>query len=224
MPKTVMIVGTAKHINNFDLRKLSGIETVGCNRILLHPHMRPTHLMVADRRPYIPELQSGRLERYANSGGDLLLSETLWDKKISCANTPVQKRPKFKHRAFKLSGSKHPMNWSDIEKPFCSCANTGIALFQFAKVLGAERIGVIGVGLVPVKDKQQGHCYTAKHGEDPWGRNPSPERARDCAERIRDDLKRMGVKVYNLAPPKKDAFEELFGRYDFDKFVKETKA
>jgi len=221
--KTIVIVGTAKHINSFDLRKLDGLETVSCNRILLHPYFRPTHLVLADRRPYMPELQSGRLERWAKNGGRIYLSKTLWDKKISCANTPVQKKPKWEHKEFALSGSGSPLNWAGFKKSFCSCANTGIALFQFAKIFGATRIATLGIGLVPCKSEQQGHCYTEKHGEDPWGRNESPKRAHEAAERIRNELKKMGIKVFNLAPKKGGVYENLFGRYDFDKFCRETK-
>ena len=215
-PKTIVIVGNAKYVDAFDLHKLDGIETIGCNRILLHPYFRPTHLVVCDRRPYIPELESGRLQKWADKG-DILLSTTLWDPNISCANTPVQKRPKFRHREFPLSGSRSKMNWESLKKPFCSCANTGIALFQFARVLGATRIGVTGIGLVPPVDLQKGHFY----GEDEWGQQPSSNKAFLAAERARDELKAMGVPVFNLSLEKAE-MENLFGRYDFDKFIRET--
>ena len=216
--KTVVIVGNAKYVEKFDLKKLDGIETVACNRILLHKSFRPDHLVVADRRPYMPEEQSGRLERWAKKGGRIYLSKTLWDKKISCANTPVQKKPKWKHKEFALSGSGSPMNWVGFKKSFCSCANTGIALFQFAKAFGATRIGVTGIGLVPPVKDQQGHFY----GEDKWGQNPSPVKAHMAAERVRDELKKMGIKVFNLSLENAE-MENLFGRYDFDKFCRETK-
>ena len=216
--KTVVIVGNAKYVEKFDLTKLDGIETVACNRILLHKSFRPDHLVIADRRPYMPELKSGRLEKWANEGGKIYLSKALWDKKISCASTPVQKKPRWKHKEFAFSAARSPLNWVGFKKPFCSCANTGISLFQFAKAFGATRIGVTGIGLVPQVKNQSGHFY----GKDSWGQQPSPERAGEAAERIRDELKKMGIKVFNLSLENAE-MERIFGRYSFDKFCKETK-
>jgi len=216
--KTVVIVGTAKYVNRLDLGKLEGVETVACNRILMHKSFRPDHLVIADRRPYIPELQAGRLEEYAKQGGKVYLSKTLWDRKISCASTPVQRRPKWKHKEFALAASRSKLNWVGFKKPFCSCANTGIALFQFAVAFGATRIGVTGIGLVPPVKDQSGHFY----GKDSWGQNPSPERAYLAAERVRNELRAKGIKVYNLSL-ENAAMEELFGRYGFGRFCEETK-
>ncbi len=216
--KTVVIVGTAKYINRLDLHKLKTIETVSCNRILMHEYFRPNHLIIADRRPYIAELRSSRLERWAKKGGKIYLSKTLWDRKISCASTPVQRKPRWKHTEFALGASRSKLNWIGFKKSFCSCANTGLALFQFAVALGATRIGVMGIGLVPPVKDQAGHCY----GKDAWGQNPSPERAHEAAERIRDELKAKGIKVYNLSL-ENAKMEKIFGKYSFERFCKETK-
>jgi hypothetical protein len=216
-PKTVVIVGNAKYIGNLDLHKLDGIETIGCNGILQHKYFRPSRLVIADRRAYIGELRSGRLASWATTG-DILLSDTIWNRKISCGNTPVQRKPRFKHEEFHVGAARDKLNWTSTKKTICSCANTGLALFQFARIFGATRIGVTGVGLVPPREDQEGHFY----GLDAWGQQESPKRAYEAAERIRDELKKKGVEVFNLSL-EKAAMEKLFGRYDFDKFCEETK-
>jgi len=220
MKHPIVILGTAKHINEFDLSLLDGIETIACNAILLHPTFRPKHLVIADRRAYIPEFQSGRLAKVAKSL-DLILSSAIWDPKVVCGGSPLQKRPKFKHRVFRQHGSKSPINITTLKKPVNSCANSGIMLFQLAAILGASDIGVLGMGFVPAPKDQKGHFFKGKGGNKSRGQQ-TPERSVDCAQKIKKALKKAGIRVYNFCP-KHPRFAKIFGRYDYEKFVREAK-
>lgn len=218
--KTIVIVGTARYINDLDLHKLEGIETIGCNRILMHPYFRPTHLFIADRRPYIPELASGRLKEWSEKL-NIWLSRSLWDKKIKCGGTPVQRKPRFRHKEFRGIGTKNPFNWKTFDQGINSFGNTGISLLQAAVILGATRIGMLGIGLV--KPNPEPHFY-AEHDaslEDDWGRMVSPQRTYDLTVKAKKALKKMKIEVRNLSL-ENEALEEIYAPYPFDLFIERT--
>jgi hypothetical protein len=215
--KSIIIIGCAGYLKHIDLHRFDHLETIGCNRILLHPTFRPDHLVIADRRPYIAELKSQRLKKWSGKL-DLLLSTSLWNKKISCANTPVQRKPKMRHRQFRLHGTRGKMNWESIDKSFCSFGNTGGLLLQMAVVMGATHIGMTGVGIV--RKETAGHFYKEV---DHWGQHPSGKRVEDCFHRAKNELKKRGVVVRNLSL-ENEALEEIFPRYSIDKFLEEAKA
>ncbi len=216
--KTIVIVGCAKYLTRLPLELLNDMDTIACNRILLQDNFRPKRLVVADRRPYIPELKAGRLQWASTNGIEVFLSSTLWDAKISCADTPVQRRPKFKFTEFRVTGSKGPMNWKTLKKPINSFANTGLSLLQLAVILGAKRIGMTGVGIVPAVEQQEGHLY----GLDSWGQKQSGPNCERACRRAKKELDRMGIGVFNLSL-EDGLLEQIFGRYDFKRFVRETK-
>lgn len=220
--KTIVIVGCAKYLSRLPLELLNDMDTIACNRILLQDKFRPKRLVVADRRPYIPELKSGRLAWAAKNGIEVFLSSTLWDPKISCADTPVQRRPKFKFTEFRVHGSRGPMNWKTLKKSINSFANTGLSLLQLAVILGAKRIGMTGVGIVPAVEKQQGHVYGNTAGEDSWGQKQSGPNCERACRRAKRELDKMGVQVFNLSL-ESGVLESIFGRYDFRRFVRETR-
>jgi len=221
---TFLIVGTAPSLNDVDLSAIQDetrLTTLSCNGILRMGFI-PDYLQISDRRPYIPELESGRLEDYAERG-NLLLSNTIWDPKIRCANTPVQERPDFPFAEWRVGTASTPFNWTSFKTQLCSFATAAGQMLQAAVILGATKIGIIGIDLVAPKEGTM-HCYEdggSRKGAtiQADGETMGPEVSYKLFRQAKRQLQDRGVAVTNLSPTKGTAFAEVFGHGDYSAFM-----
>jgi len=214
--RDIVIVGCAKYINDLDLHRLDGLVTIGCNRILRHPYFRPRYLMVADRRPYIAEMKEGRYEQYADEV-TMLFSTSMYDPKIKCHGTPVQSIPSFKWLPWRACGSSSALNWKTLSESLNSFANAGGPLLQAAVIMGARRVGMVGLGIIP-----PGNRGKQFKKDDPWRKyHGSPPNTTRCFKRAKEDLGKMRIEVCNLSL-ENALLEQIFPRYPFEQFVEEA--
>ena len=221
---TFLIVGTAPSLNEFDLSAIQDetrLTTLSCNGILRMGFI-PDYLQISDRRPYIPELESGRLEDYAERG-NLLLSNTIWDSKIRCANTPVQEKPAFRFTEWRVGACSTPPNWTSFKTPLCSFATTAGQMLQAAVILGATKIGIIGIDLVAPKEGTM-HCYEdggSRKGAtiQKDGKTMAPGVTYQRFQEAKSALKGRGVEISNLSPTKGTAFAKVFGYGSYTDFM-----
>lgn len=219
--ETLLLVGGAYYIADMDMHELEGYTSIGCNRGLMHPYFKPTYLMVSDRRPYIAEMTEGRYEANADEV-KLLFSTSIFDPIIRCHNTPVQKPPtSFRWYPWRVTGSSKPMEWRTLSHPLNSFANAAGPMLQAAVIMGAKRIAMTGLGIVPVKGKK-GHFYKTgiENNRDPWNKRTSHSRPMtvDCFKKGKKALDAMGVQVLNISP-ENGPFEEIWGRVTLDQFL-----
>lgn len=221
---TFLIVGTAPSLNKFDLSELQDedkLTTLSCNCIL-RMGFSPDHLVIADRRPYIPELESGRLEEYAQHG-DLLLSNTIWDPKIRCGNTPVQEKPDLRFVEWRVGTASSPFNWTSFDTPLCSFATAAGQMLQAAVILGATRIGIIGIDMIAPKEGTM-HCYEdggSRKGAtiQADGKTMCPEVSYDLFAEAKGQLEDRGVEITNLSPTQGTPFGKVFGYGNYKDFM-----
>lgn len=225
---TFLIIGTAPSLSEFDLSEIQDLQnddkitTLSCNGILQMGY-NPDYLMIADRRPYIPELESGRLAEYAERGV-LLLSNTIWDPHIRCAGTPVQEKPKFQFVEWRVGAASTPFNWSTFKTPLCSFATATGQMLQAAVILGATRIGIIGIDMIATKEGTSMHCYNdggSNKGAtiQADGKTLCPKVTYVLFAKARQEIKDRGIEITNLSPLKASPFAEVFGQGDYDTFM-----
>lgn len=217
---SIIIAGGAPSFATHDLAQLHSIPVIGCNCILQHVWFKPDYLMFSDRRPYVGELP--RLARYH---GNVLLSTTLFDPRIRCGGVPVQEVPKGEWWPWRVGTCRTPFNWTTFEKPLCSFATAAGQLLQAAVIMGARRVGTIGIDMQkPRKGKLHWHEQTVdlEHLVVQADGTLGPKQSMELFAKARDELKGMGIKVCNLSPVKDSAFARVFGNYDYDRFIKEA--
>lgn len=222
--ETILMVGTAPSLNELDLHAIGDIPTLSCNRILTHGQLTPTYLLIADRRPYWPELTAGHLADYADKG-KLLLSTTLFDKKINCGGIPPMRVPRFKWHPWRVGVCSTPINWDTFAKPLCSFASVGGPMLQAAVILGAKRIGIIGIDMVAPKRGSM-HCYpdggdrTHATLQPDGTMGPLPTMKRFAEAKLA--LESMGIEIQNLSPAVDTPFSKVFGNGEYEPFLANT--
>ncbi len=224
---TFLIMGTAPSLNDIDLSELQDLQhedkitTLSCNGILRMGY-QPDYLMIADRRPYIPELESGRLEEYAERGV-LLLSNTIWDRGIRCGGTPVQEKPSFRFLEWRVGAASTPFNWTTFKTPLCSFATVGGQMLQGAAILGATRIGIIGIDMVAPPEGTM-HSYEdggSRKGAtiQADGKTMGPPVTFILFAKAKAALEAKGIEATNLSTKKETPFAEVFGSGDYESFL-----
>lgn len=210
--KKIAIVGCASYVKDVDLTRLSGIETIGANRILLHPSFKPDHVMCADRRVYAVEKARYSL---VSETSDIMLADSLFDPSVRCHGTPAQEASPWKHTSWRCGNSQGPMEWGSLTRPLNSFTNIAGPMLQAAVIMGAQWIGMIGCGLV--LSGKGTHFYEEK---DNWPGNISRSQTWGCFIRAKYELDDMGVKVFNISP-RTGPFERMYGRASLQEFLEE---
>lgn len=222
---SVVLVGAAPSLAAVDLHAFDGIPTIAANRILLHEWFVPDYLVLCDRTPYIAERESGRLSKTALRT-KILASETIWDRKIASRGAPVQEKPDFRYWKWRVGTCSTPSNYETMKRPLCSFGTIIGPMIQMAAIMGAWKIGVVGVDLVA---PPQG-SYHFYHNECPnEGANAvnvfrsqtgiaSPATIRKLRE-ARDELDTLGISLFNLSPTRKCPFADIFGNATIEDFL-----
>ena len=130
---------------------------------------------------------------------------------------PAQPEPHFDWYAFRVGAWHTDFNFKTFKEWVCSCANICGPMIQAAAILGASRIGVIGVDLARQKGVPSHH----------WGHGKTlgayPPRSLTMIMRtlakMRDELDVRGVQVLNLSPIQETPFSKVFGNHDYGKFL-----
>ncbi|KKK55278.1 hypothetical protein LCGC14_3076150 [marine sediment metagenome] len=192
--ETIVIVGCARHVKDMDLRPLERFTTIGCNRLLLHPYFRPNYLMVADRRPYHKEMEAGRYKQWSDRI-TMMFSTSMYDPIIKCHGAPIETPPTdFKWLPWRVRGSSSAMNWSTLGESVNSFASIAGPMLQAAVIMGAKRVAMVGIGIVPGPVK---HLYDEREA---WTGAGSPPTTLRCFERAKTELDKMGIPVHVCSP------------------------
>ena len=225
---TIILTATAPSLAQVDLKKLKGFTTIGCNAILRHGDFEPTYVIVGDRRVYLRE--QADLEA-ACQRIPILLSTTIWDAKVKCGDAIAPPEPKWKYFPWRVGTCRTPFNWDNFTMPMCSMATVVGPMLQAAVIMGAKRVGVLGVDLgMPVKGPM--HFYE----DDGAGRKEATINRRqpktegmvtlgeDITHRLlgeaKREMERRGIETRNLSPIRRTPFANIFGgNYDLDRFL-----
>ncbi|KKN51266.1 hypothetical protein LCGC14_0624270 [marine sediment metagenome] len=224
--ETAIVIGGAPHVADMDLHPLAGITSIASNCFLRHPYFKPHYLMLSDRRPYIRENEAGRLARHAEDLR-ILLSITMFDPAVKCHGSPIQTRPPWRWFPWKVYGSVKAHNFDTFGKPLCSCATIGGPMVQAAAIMGAKRIGIVGIDMYAPKQGSM-HFYKETHPYEGRstatiqrdGTTMGPPKAMQRLADMKRELEARGVEVLNLSPNKGTPFAKAFGNYPYAKFVK----
>jgi hypothetical protein len=221
---TIIVVGSGPSLKDVPLDRFSDIPTIGSNRILQHPTFKPTYLMVADRRPYMEEIENLNYAKNAKRVR-ILLSTTIFDPRIKCHGTAAQPMPGFGWYPWTVGVSSTPFNGTSFAMPLCSFASISGPLLQAAVIMGAKRIGLVGIDMEAPKSGKSIHFYKEAKWE--GGRSgaysPGQQIINDkLLKRYKgaiDWLRSKGVMVSNLSPWKNTAFSRAVGTQDLEKFL-----
>ena len=222
---TFLVAGCAPSLADLDLYPPSEVVSIGPNRILNHPHFVPNYVMLCDRLPYSIDYKMGIYHEFA-SQVTYLASTTLWDPSIRCRGYPVVPEPDFPHYPWRVGVRSTPINLDSFEELLCSFATIAGPMIQAAVIMGAKRIGVVGVDLqAPIKGSM--HFYKEGKGEELRGKAGAVDGLKDispkgCIDRFHD-LKKLlakrGVEIANLSPAKNTPFSSVFPTQDFEGWI-----
>jgi len=215
--RPMIIVGNAWSLNEMKLEDVWAFPTIGCNRILqMHP---TTYYTVVDRDPYRKEID--RIRAY---GGTRILSDTLFDPKVSCRRTPIQPPPDFAWYSYHAVATTTPTKYmmsgervitnctndanvtravmldsvcTDLAEFMPGGANIGYCMLQLAIALGANPIGIAGIDLAwQSKDKSHFFGRGSTQGCFPF----NTRRVLAFFQAAAQWCQAHGVEVYNLSP------------------------
>jgi hypothetical protein len=219
--ETIIVVGNAPSLAETDLSALDRFVTIGCNRILMHDTFRPTYLVCSDRRPYKEEIDSGRLEKHSDSV-KMLFSTTIYDPAIQCHGAPPMEYPKFPWHPWRVGVSSSPFNWTTFDEPLCSFASISGPMIQAAVIMGATRIGIVGIDMQTPPSAKRGSTHFYKneglwegYNKDLKARKPGDPVVRDSSlKRYKEAFHELGTKgidIYNVSPWDWTRFSREFG-------------
>lgn len=218
-----LVAGSAPSLADMDLYLPDEVVTIGSNRILNHPYFKPDYVMLCDRQPYKIDYDAGVYHEHVDIV-KYLVSTTLYDPKIDCRGFAVVPKPDFPFYPWRVGTMSAGINLTDFETRFCSFATIAGPMIQAAVIMGARRIGVVGVDL-QVPKLGESHFY-----KDAKGERVIPEKGSDTCIAKRGtmerflDLKRMlvdrGIEIDNLSPVEDSPFASVFPSSSFDKWVR----
>jgi hypothetical protein len=220
--EAMLVIGNAPSLNDVPEEVLMSVPSIGCNRILQHPWFVPTYVVVSDRRVYYEELSN-----YECTEASMMLSTTIFDPKIRCYDTKPPGEPKFPYYAWRVGASSTPYEWETFDRPLCSMASITGPMFQAAAIMGARRIGIVGIDMEAPKTGNSIHFY---ENEGKWeGYKGRPDYSPGCKV-VRDksvdkyhrafkEMRGRGIKVANLSPWHETRFSQLFGVSDPKEFL-----
>jgi hypothetical protein len=178
--------------------------------------------MIADREPYIQERDAGRLKEYE---GTLMLSETIFDPEIKGKRAdkddsrqyPAQNEPDFAWHSWRVGAWHTKNNWETFGDLLGSGMNIFLPMLQAAVIMGAKKIGVVGVDMAWPKDGDS-HCWGAGQSA---GAYPPASLKNTLAifRRSRKQLSDKGIEVHNLSPIRPSPFGRIFGYTSYQEFV-----
>lgn len=236
--ETVVVAGNSPTLDGAPWEKLRNFPVIGCNRALLKPATKYTHIVVADREPYCQERDAGRLETFASGGGILLGSDSLFDPTVFLRATNWQKNPyrlaqpppDFRMFVYKIGtlGKQNAqakrvvgqvkglqdgllLNFNTFAQKLESCLNIVGSMIQSAMIMGAQRVIFVGLELVwPRKGKSHSYGDGRSVGAYPQNAN-TVEYILTCLRWARKEMARRGVDFANLSPVKDCPFAKVFG-------------
>jgi hypothetical protein len=220
----MMVVGNSFSLEGIDLAAIP-YPTISCNRILRHESFTPTYLMMSDREAYIQERDAGRLMMYSAGGGNLMLTETIFDPKIKGKRAdkdksreyPAQPEPEFPYYSWRVGAWHTPPSLDTFDEFMCSCMNIAGPMIQAAVILGAKEIGVVGVDLMwPAKGKSH---FFGNGKEVGAFRFVSMPNILSLFKKLKRELETRGIKVWNLSPEKNTPFGKVFPHQAYDEFT-----
>jgi len=250
LPKdsTVVLIGNAGSLTKMDLEPLKHVVTVASNRILKKNPLGfyPNYIVMGDREAYCQERDSGRLERAVKHGTKILLADSIFDPRDvlrSQARTPAEKLmrlaqppPSFKVYRYVI-GPKNknwnyhgveqgrvalPVNFDSFKRALVSCQNVSGSMFQAAAILGAARIGVVGIEWKwPKNDGEGSHHYGNGRKMGAYPQDGALSKIVASFKQVKHFLREHEIPLMNLSPTKGTPFSKLFGMYNYKKFVKE---
>ncbi len=245
---TVVLIGNAGSLKDMDLAPLKNVITIACNRALLKRPFPfyPTYLVIGDREVYCQERNAGRLEAAVEHGTKLLFADSLFDPRDvlrSQATTPEEKLmrlaqppPTFKTYRFVIGPKDKtwnyhgveqgrvalPVNFDTFKRALVSCQNVAGSMFQAACILGAVRIGVVGIEWKwPNKDGIGSHHFGNGRKKGAYPQDGALSKITASFKQMKHFLRESEIPVMNLSPVKGSPFSKMFGMYDYGKFVEE---
>lgn len=202
----------------------------------------PTYLMVGDREPYCQERNAGRLKAYVDGGGKIIGSHSLFDPTVllrgpySNIMRRAQPLPDFPVYIYKIGTSSerlgtrfgfaggralYALEYDSFERSLDSCLNISGSMIQAAAIMGAKRIGAVGIELRWPKVGPS-HAFGDGKASGAYSQGKATvEYTKACFEGAKKEFKKRGIEFLNLSPVKKCPFAEVFGNYSYEKFVKE---
>lgn len=231
--RPMIVMGNAYSLNEMPVEMCFNFPTLGCNRCL-EMKQHPDFFTVVDRAPYMEQLE--RIKKYK---GVRILSETLFDPKVSCRRTSVQDLPEYEWYRYRAVASTTPFPKHTLDNVFTyysndkrvsrgrlpavqtnldefmpSGANIAYCMLQIALAMGANPIGIAGVDMSWPKDKKKTHFFGEgkKRGAFPF----NTKRVMQFFAAAAAHGRRHGVKIFNLSP--KGVLSPTFERITIEAF------
>lgn len=222
---TFLVVGCAPSLGDIELYAPEDVVSIGANRVLNHPYFMPNYVMLCDRRPYSIDLKMGIYHSFSDQT-TFLASTTIWDKNIKCHGFPPMDEPNFQYHPWRVGTMRSEINLETFSKPLCSCATIVGPMIQAAAIMGASKIGIVGVDLETPQDGNN-HFYEDGDGEKLTYKNQpkdgkidiSPPGGLDRLRDLKNAIEKRGIEITNLSPVKDSPFSTVFPAYDFDDWI-----
>jgi len=220
------VAGCAPSLGDIDLYLPPEIITIGPNRILNHPYFVPNYVMLCDRLPYSIDYKMGIYHQHVGSV-TYLASTTLWDPGIKCRGFPVVPKPDFPFYPWRVGAMSTKINLSTFEEMLCSFGTIAGPMIQAAIIMGAKKIGVVGVDLEAPKS---GNCHFYKDGvgeERVISRGDlsddkisiAPNGSAEKFSKLKHLTDSAGITITNLSPVTDSPFASIFPARNFEKWV-----
>uniref|UniRef100_A0A6M3K7K9 Putative methyltransferase n=1 Tax=viral metagenome TaxID=1070528 RepID=A0A6M3K7K9_9ZZZZ len=212
------------------------VPVVGCNRALRY-RLWPSWLFIADREPYCQERDSGRLLQ-ASRDVNICISDSVFAPDVLLRGPKALKerwaqpvpdempiylyrigprRKKWTYRDVLARPGVLPINTYSFEAPVASCLNVVGSMLQAAMILGASKIGVIGVEL---KWPQTGKSHFFGDGKKvgAYPQDGSIEIIVAALRRLKSVAEHAGVEIVNLSPVRNTPFSTVFKHRPIEKW------
>jgi len=219
--RPLIIMGNSHSLNLLPLGKLrkSSIVTMGCNRIL--ESYTPDYLVECDRSAYMDQI-----DRITTFRGKRLFCTALFDPNRRIRQLPAQELPPFdwygwrevptpKKRRLQAMLPAQVVNATSFERPFISAVSIAFPMIQFALIMGANPIGLVGIDLAWPKT---GPTHSFGDGRK-RGCEPFPKRTYRCFEKLHAWLHSdPDQRIVNLSPVR-GIMDTYFERQEFSDFI-----
>jgi len=222
LDKPIIVMGNSYSLKMPDLKLLERFIIIGCNRGLKDAAIYPDYLLINDREPYMQERDDGRLKDAAKSGIKLLLGRGMFDTKVRCQRfddqpeIPTQPLPvDFSYATFDVC-HKCPTNITTFANTLHSFANIAGPMTQAALILGAKKIGFIGIDM---KWPEDGPSHHYGDGEKVGAYKFA--HVRHTMLRFKMLKAQTNAQMFNLSPITGTPFSAVFGNTSLKDFLRD---
>ena len=239
--RTVIVMGNSPTLAEIPAEIYNKYPRVGCNRGLRYKDVWPTFLVIADREPYCQERDSGRLQKAAEQGVKLLLSDSIFDPAVELrgpyedVNRRGQPVPTFECYRYRIGPRKKnwdyrdvargavrlPVNTTTFEAPVVSCLNVAGSMLQAAAILGAKRIVCIGIEM-RWESNEQSHFFGPGGRVGAYPQDGSIDLIQAALRFVKKAAEGAGIEIINVSPITDSPFARVFGSYPTNKFIAES--